>query len=33
MLRDLLAIAIILAPLLSGIMLAMIGAARDVRGD
>lgn len=32
MLRDLLAVAIILVPLLSGITLAMIGAARDVRG-
>lgn len=31
MLRDLLAVAIILVPLLSSITLAMIGAARDVR--
>ncbi len=31
MLKELIAIAIILVPLLSGITLAMIGAARDVR--
>lgn len=32
-LHDLLAGAIILVPLLSGITLAMIGAVRDVRGE
>ncbi|AHK72177.1 hypothetical protein GLS_c23060 [Gluconobacter oxydans DSM 3504] len=32
-LRDLLAAVIILVPLLSGITLAMIGAARDLRGE
>lgn len=33
MLKELIAAAIILVPLLSGISLAMIGAVRDLRGE